>query len=361
MLPDQTARNLRISRRAATRLLILMSVGGGLLWLVFSRVDYLLVDRRANPSDALRRQRVAQEASGVVSRVAPEVFDPRKFLTTWNFNDLPPEERKKYYRETKRPDGRLLREYWFTAVDREIEIAPGIFFPAWTYNGQVPAPTIRAAEGDVINIHFTNGGTKPHTMHFHGFHPAGMDGTLPEDLVLPGERFDYEFEAGPPGLHLFHCHGLPIPQHISKGLYGVYLVDPKDDPRPKPDRELVMVMNGFDTNFDEENEVYAINTIAFAYVDTPITVKRGELVRIYLVNLLEFDPINSFHLHGNFFDEYQTGTKLTPDHYTDTLILGQGERSVLDVRFKYPGKYMFHAHKTEFAEKGWMGFFEVHE
>ena len=50
-----------------------------------------------------------------------------------------------------------------------------------------------------------------------------------------------------------------------------------------------MVMNGFDTNFDRSNEVYAVNTVAFAYMDEPVQVKRGELVRIYLVNALEFD------------------------------------------------------------------------
>ena len=48
--------------------------------------------------------------------------------------------RSDFYRETQRPDGSLLREYEIFAVDREIEIAPGMFFPAWTYNGQVPGP-----------------------------------------------------------------------------------------------------------------------------------------------------------------------------------------------------------------------------
>lgn len=313
----------------------------------------------SNENDFLTLQQIAQGKIGVVGQVANTEFNPTEFLTSWNFNNLPTAEREKFYKVTLLSDGSMLREYWFYGVDKEIEIAPGVFFPAWTYNGQVPAPTIRATEGDTIRIHFMNAGTKPHTMHFHGFHTSEMDGAMQEQLVLPGGTFVYEFKADPAGLHLYHCHSVPIAQHISKGLYGVYIVDPKNDVRPRPDKEFVMVMNGFDTNFDEENEVYAVNTVAFYYAQNPIHVKAGELVRIYLVNLLEFDQINSFHLHANFFDEYKTGTRSAPNNYTDIVIMGQGERSVLDTRFRYPGMYMFHAHKTEFAEKGWMGFFDV--
>lgn len=304
-------------------------------------------------------QQISQESVGVVGEVSSSDFDPTRYLTTWNFNNLSPQEREEFYRETPLADGTILREYWIIAEDKNIEIAPGVFFPAWTFNGQVPGPTLRATEGDRIKIYFKNDGTHPHTMHFHGYHTSEMDGAMTETFVLPGESFTYEFTAEPFGLHLYHCHSLPISQHIGKGLYGTYIVDPRNDTRPKADRELVMMMNGFDTNFDGENEVYGVNTVAFAYEHRPIEVVQGELVRIYLVNILEIDQINSFHLHANFFDEYKTGTKLTPDTFTDTLILGQGERSILDVRFQYPGMYMFHAHKTEFAEKGWSGFFEV--
>ena len=306
-------------------------------------------------------QQTAQERIGVLGKYTTNDFDPTKFLTTWNFNNLASEERSKYYKETKLPNGTTLREYWIHAEDKEIEIAPGVFYPAWTYNGQVPGPTIRATEGDLIRIHFTNKGTKPHTMHFHGIHSSEMDGAMTEDFVYPGQNFTYEFEADPFGVHLFHCHSVPIKQHISKGLYGAYIVDPKNDTRSKPDKELVMIMNAFDTNQDGENEVYAVNTQAFYYAMNPIKVKKGELVRIYLINIVEFDPINSFHLHATFFDEYSTGTKLEPNAYTDIISLVQGERSVLDVRFKYPGMYMFHAHVSEFTELGWMGFFEVEE
>jgi FtsP/CotA-like multicopper oxidase with cupredoxin domain len=77
------------------------------------------------------------------------------------------------------------------------------------------------------------------------------------------------------------------------------------------------------------------------------------------VNILEFDLINSFHLHANFFHYYATGTSLEPTEFTDTIALMQGQRGILEFRYQYPGKYMFHAHKTEFAELGWTGVFQV--
>src|SRR3989338_4353731 len=167
--------------------------------------------------NVLELQHKTQSQPGVVGVVNSD-FNPSNFLTTWNFNDLEKTERMKYYKETLLADRTLLREYWIYAEDKEIEIAPGIFFPAWTYNGQVPGPTIRATEGDLIRIHFQNKGTKPHTMHFHGYHAADMDGSMPEQTVLPGDSFTYEFKAEPFGIHLYHCHGFPVSQHIHKGL-----------------------------------------------------------------------------------------------------------------------------------------------
>jgi FtsP/CotA-like multicopper oxidase with cupredoxin domain len=259
--------------------------------------------------------------------------------------------------------GRVLREWRIDAVDKEIEVAPGVRYAAWTYNGRIPGPTLRCREGELLRIHFGNGSSHSHTMHFHGIHPALMDG-MPGvgearggGLIEPGGTFAYEFDAEPFGFHHYHCHVMPLSEHIAKGLYGAFIIDPK---RGRPDAdELIMVMNGFDTNFDQANEIYAVNSIPFHYVDEPIQVRRGELVRIYLQNILEFDPINSFHTHANFFHYYPTGTSLEPVELTDTIMLAQGQRGILELRFRHPGKFMFHAHKNEFAELGWLGFFEV--
>jgi FtsP/CotA-like multicopper oxidase with cupredoxin domain len=275
----------------------------------------------------------------------PEGLDPMRYLTEFD-----------YGRVSQLPDGRTLREYYVASVNKDIEVAPGVMFPAWTFNGHVPGPTLRATEGDLLRIHFTNGGDHPHSMHFHGIHPAGMDGVF--EMVAPGMPFTYEFDAEPFGLHLYHCHTMPLAKHIAKGLYGTFIVDPKGG-RPKADHEFVMMMNGFDIDFNNENDFYAVNTTAFYYQNNPIKIKVGELVRIYLVNILEYDQTNSFHLHANFFNYYPTGTRLEPNEFTDTIAQMQGQRGILEFRYKFPGKYMFHAHKTEFAELGWTGLFEV--
>jgi len=271
-------------------------------------------------------------------------IDPTAFLTDFDYGVV-----------SKRANGQTVREYRITSVDRTIEIMPGLFYAAWTFNGQVPGPTLRCTEGDLIRVHFTNAGTHPHSMHFHGFHPAGMDGVF--EQIPPGGAFVYEFEARPFGLQLYHCHTMPLKRHIAKGLYGAMIIDPRQG-RP-PAHEMVMVMNGFDVNFDGENEVYAVNTVPFAYQSQPIPLKRGELNRIYLVNVLEFDLINSLHIHGNFFNLFRTGTSLAPHEFTDTVSMGQGERHIVEFTYDRPGKFMFHAHQSEFAELGWMGLFDV--
>ncbi len=284
--------------------------------------------------------------AGAVGQVTAARIDPRAFLEAFDYGAVSP-----------LPGGKVLRTYHLHTVDRDIEVAPGVFYPAWTYNGQVPGPTLRATEGDIVRVNFQNLGTHPHTIHFHGIHPARMDGVF--EVVGPGESFVYEFEARPFGLHLYHCHSVPLKKHIAKGLYGTFIIDPRV-PRP-PAREMVMVLNGFDTNFDGENEVYAANTVAFAYQKQPITVRAGELQRIYLVNVLEFDLINSMHLHGNMFHVYRTGTALQPHEFTDTIMMCQGERHIIEFTYHDPGMFMFHAHQSEFTELGWMGMFNVVE
>jgi len=339
-------------------------------------------------------------------------FDPHEFLRQFNtgFGGQDTVEQDVGFE-----DGQRVRYFELNAVDRTMEIAPGVEFPVWAYNDQVPGPTLRVTEGDLVRVKFTNAGEHAHTIHPHlkNLNPR-MDG-VPSNgpgVLETGESFTYEWRAQPAGVHLYHCHSLPLKEHIHRGLYGTLVVDPDPERvREKPEEycdfhrsqitpelraelierakrrnheydaddydELVMVMNGFDTNFDGENEVYAVNTRAFAYgvgrtdgkgnwqpgeTKRPIRIDRTERQRVYLVNAIEFDPINSFHTHSQFFDYYDHGTTLLPTHDTiDTVMQCQAQRGIVELDYSDhdPGLYMFHAHQSEFAELGWMSFFEV--
>jgi len=354
--PDEEGEPVRLTRRELLRAGALSAAGlaaaGGALALpVRGAGQGVLADTPAvgHPAhgdhDVVRGGHGSHADMMAVGELAPGGFDPTAFLTRFDGGKV-----------SRLPSGQTLREYEMVASEVEIEVAPGVIFPAWAYNGQVPGPTIRCTEGDRVRVRFVNGSTHPHTIHFHGVHAAGMDGAF--EMVQPGGQFTYEFDAEPFGLHLYHCHAVPLKRHIHKGLYGVFLVDPPQG-RP-PARELVMVMNGFDTNFDGKNEVYAVNTVAHHFQKHPIVVRVGETVRLYVVNITEFDLINSFHLHGNFFRSYRTGTDLERFELTDTVMLCQGERAVLEFTYRFPGPYLFHAHQSEFVELGWTGIFDVH-
>ena len=349
---------------------------------------------------------------GPVDEYRDSDFDPHEYLTAFNTGE---DGQESVPQRTYEEDGRIVREFELTAVDTTISIAPGVEFEAWAYNGQVPGPTLRAVEGDLVRIEFTNASRHAHTIHPHlkNLNPE-MDG-IPQTgpgVLETGESFTYEWVAQPAGTHFYHCHSLPLKEHIHRGLYGVIVVDPdpervEENPRdyvnyqgPITDEfderlveaakrrnheyaendavnEMVMVMNSFDTDFDGENEVYAANTRAFAYgvgetdgngnwkageTKRPIRIDKDERQRVYLVNATEFDPINSFHTHSQFFDYYDHGTTLMPTSKTvDTIVQTQAQRGIVELDYSdhEPGLYMFHAHQSEFAELGWMSFFEV--
>jgi manganese oxidase len=302
----------------------------------------------------------------------------------------------------------------------------GHFLDAWTFNGTVPGPTIRVTEGDLVRITVINdkNSKHAHTMHMHSIHKSEMDG-VQSNAIMPGDSFTHEFIAQPFGVYPYHCHMDPIADHINRGLYGMLIIDPKE-PRPQIPEMVMMMngydldydqegmttirppeesgtiglndeseQNGTSNNSDDsssssdddnsdnndapapslvekegeeaeeeerDNEIYTVNGKAFDYVNSPIQLKVGEKYRIYVVNMLEFDLVNSLHVHGAMFEYYPAGTSTSPQEDSfvhDVIVLGQGDRGIMELEYKYPGQYMFHAHVTEFTDLGWMGFFDV--
>ena len=252
----------------------------------------------------------------------------------------------------KQENGRQIREFQIKAINSKLQLNQAVSFISWNYNGRVPGPTLRATEGERVRIIFENEGGHAHTMHFHGIHPAEVDGVRP---VRHGKTTIYEFDAQPFGVHLYHCHITPVTRHVSKGLYGMFIVDPPNS-RPPAD-EIVLVMGGYDTNGDGKNELYAFNGLPNYYKTHPISIQQNQLVRLYLLNMIEFDPVATFHIHANFFRVYSTGMSLKPSQETDVITMGTAERHILEFSYPYPGKYMFHPHQDVIAESGCIGLF----
>lgn len=299
----------------------------------------------------------------------------------------------------------------------------GHIFDGWTFNGTIPGPTIRVTEGDLVRIRVINSNENTHAhslysqpTHYVKNNVYPMTGQ-PGGTISPGRSFTYEFVAAPYGVYPYYCNVDPIADHINRGLYGMMIIDPKE-PRPRM-TEMVMLLNGYDLDLDQEgpitlpqvdsiegvesnmlenssgnnntdaetnmsdtndvsvpsipkngndknhsreqrvNEIYTVNGKAFDYMMNPIVLHTGEPYRVYLVNMLEFDPVNSFHIHGAMFNYFSAGTNITADYFTDIVTLTNGDRGILEFTYDYPGTYMFHAHQVLFTDLGWMGLFDV--
>src|SRR5262245_44941322 len=128
-MPEQGNESTGLSRRALLRAGALGAAGVAAV----SAAGALAV-RGESTSDASLTHMNPQHhgVNGAEGKLRPGGFDPSAFITAFDYGKV-----------STLPSGQTLREFQLSAVDREIEIAPGVFFPAWTYNGQVPGPTLR--------------------------------------------------------------------------------------------------------------------------------------------------------------------------------------------------------------------------
>jgi FtsP/CotA-like multicopper oxidase with cupredoxin domain len=148
------------------------------------------------------------------------------------------------------PDPRVL-EIDLTATLADVEVAPGKRVHAWTYNGLLPGPLIRARVGDRLIVHFTNTLPAPTTVHWHGVRvPIEMDGVpgISQPEVQTGQSFTYDFVLRDAGLYWYHPHVMSAAQ-VGFGLYGALLVEDPDDAVDVADQvTLVLSDISFDSN-----------------------------------------------------------------------------------------------------------------
>lgn len=119
------------------------------------------------------------------------------------------------------------RVFRLSAQQGETHLVPGVPFATMGFNGTYLAPTIRAASGERVRIHVTNGMRVPTTAHWHGMIlPASLDGT-PHQTIIPGETWTAAWQITQPAATLWY-HPHPLGQtelQVGRGLAGLFLVD----------------------------------------------------------------------------------------------------------------------------------------
>ena len=124
------------------------------------------------------------------------------------------------------------------------EMAPGVLFNYWTYNGQVPGPFIRARVGDKINLTLKN---HPSSLHHHSIdlHAVnGPGGGAAVTIVEPGQSKTFSFKALNTGLYVYHCAHPNVATHMAHGMYGLILIEPEEG-LPEADKEFYVMQGEF--------------------------------------------------------------------------------------------------------------------
>lgn len=251
------------------------------------------------------------------------------------------------------------------------DLSKGVQYDYWGYNKQVPGPFVRVREGDTIEFHFKNseGSKNTHTIDFHSMTgPCGAACILSTE---PGKESIVSAKAISPGLFVYHCGAQPIPVHISNGLYGLILVQPKNG-LPKVDHEYYVMQSEFYTEqpigtkglatfssqkgLDEKPTYVVFNGRVGALMgDNALQAKTGETIRLYVGNIGP-NLISSFHVIGMVFDKvYREGSLLNPGENIQTTLIPSGSASTVEFKALVPGDYTMVDHSIFRINKGATG------
>ncbi|HUO41338.1 MAG TPA: copper-containing nitrite reductase [Methylomirabilota bacterium] len=217
-----------------------------------------------------------------------------------------------------------------TLVTEEVlgQLADGVTYTFWTFNGTVPGPFIRLREGQVVEVHIKNlaNSTMVHSIDSHAI--LGTGGGSAYSQTAPGNESIFQFTAMRAGLFMYHCATPPIPAHIANGMYGLMLVEPKQG-LPKVDREFYVAQGEFYTQGPVGQQGYQPFSYQKAFAETPeyvvfngrvgsLTGNRtmranvGDTIRIFFLNAGP-NLDSSFHLIGGMLDRlYLEGSLLSP-------------------------------------------------
>ena len=218
----------------------------------------------------------------------------------------------------------------------------------WTYNGTIPGPVIRVTEGDIVDFSLLNLKVNKQS-HSMDFHAAVVDVLDEFEGVRPGRTKDFKFEAKYPGVFIYHCGSESMSEHISRGMYGVIIVDPKEGYSadfPNPDREYGVVEGDLFDNDATPTEItnnekwkgVLINGKQFHYdpvhdqnASIVLESKPGERVRFYFVNA-KINENSAFHPIAGIWDKvWDNGNPKNIRHGMQTIDVAPAHGVIADL------------------------------
>ena len=241
-----------------------------------------------------------------------------------------------------------------TVTDDKVEIASGVYYQAWTYNGSVPGPIIHVRQGQTVNVTLTNDGPMDHSIDFHAAQIAPNRFFVD---IAPGKSIHFSFVANVVGAFVYHCETMPILLHLGNGMYGALIVSPKT-PLPPAAASYVLVQSEWYTQqiagdlmgsdykkmLARQPDEVVFNGAAFQYVAHPLLAQAGKLVRLYVVDAGP-NLWTSFHVIGAIFSKvYPGGDPSQALNDMSTYTLGPGQGAIFDLVMNQPGKYSFVDH-----------------
>ena len=210
------------------------------------------------------------------------------------------------------PRSRPGRRRWnWSAQDTTVYVAKDVAYAGWTFGGTIPGRPIRVVEGDAVKVTVKNQAEMAHSLDTHA---AQTPPDINYPIIMPGEEYNWGFSPKYPGAYMYHCGTPPVLMHIGAGMYGAMIVDPKEGWPPA--QELVFVQSEFylmdgeggvkTPDFAKLMQYGALDYVVFngyanQYVETPIPVRVGEPIRIFVVNAGP-NVWSSFHVVGAIFD-----------------------------------------------------------
>jgi len=198
----------------------------------------------------------------------------------------------------------------------------------------------------------------PHSLDFHS--AEVNPGTRYADLA-PGESMSYRFVAKNPGVFMYHCATQPVLMHTGAGMVGMFVVKPKD--LPPVDKELWITQQEFYIGKPggpadmakmsaKKPDVIAFNGFANQYKDQPISVKKGERIRMYVLNAGP-SVWSAFHVIGTVFDRTVVEGQVGRNAQTINLAPSQG--GWVEFTLDEEGTYPFVNHAFGDMVKGSLG------